>query len=203
MPAIKSCDPAASVIYLGSFAKTCFPGVRIGYIVADQVVHVGGCAAGTLAEQLTKIKSMITVNTSPITQAVVGGMLVAHDFALSEANAAKVGSIRDRMNTLLAELCRHFGPLRDRFPEISWTEPDGGFFVVLRLPFTVDLAALEECAGRFCVLWTPMSLFYRGGGEHEIRLAASYATSAEIASGVARLARFVIERLGSAMVTAG
>jgi (S)-3,5-dihydroxyphenylglycine transaminase len=195
LPALKSRDTTSSVIYLGSFAKSCFPGARVGYIVADQPVSTGGKPAGLLAGQLTKIKSVITVNTSALGQAVIGGMLLAHDFDLIDANAQTISSARLRMNTLLAELQRHFGPLRDRYPELSWAEPDGGFFVALRLPFAVDLAALEESAARFGVLWTPMSLFYDRGGSHELRLAASYATPAQIISGVERLAKFVTERL--------
>src|SRR5260370_6600881 len=33
---LKSLDRDATVIYLGSFAKTCFPGARLGYVLADQ-----------------------------------------------------------------------------------------------------------------------------------------------------------------------
>lgn len=195
MPAIKAGDATRSVIYLGSFAKTCFPGARIGYIVADQPVSAGGRPAGRLADELTKVKSVITINTSAVSQAVVGGMLVAHDFELPRANAAQIEAARLRLNTLLAELGTHLGPLASRNPELSWNNPAGGFFVVLRLPFDVDIAALEESAARFGVLWTPMSLFYAGGGERHMRLAASYATPEQITVGVQRLAKFIAERL--------
>lgn len=191
LPTLKSSDVDRSVVFLGSFSKICFPGARVGFVVADQEAG----PAGLLAEQLTRIKSMVTVNTSPLAQAVVGGMLLADDFALLEANAARIATVNRRMETLLGELHRHFGPLRARHPELDWTEPDGGFFVALRLPFVADLAALEDSAARFGVLWTPMSLFYQGGGERQIRLAASYATPEEIARGVRRLAGFVVDRL--------
>lgn len=197
MPAIKAGDTTGSVIYLGSFAKTCFPGARIGYIVADQPVSAGGQPAGLLADELTKVKSVITINTSAISQAVVGGMLIAQDFELPRANAAQIETARHRLNTLLAELGIYLGPLASRNPELSWNSPAGGFFVVLRLPFAVDIAALEDSAARFGVLWTPMSLFYAGGGERHMRLAASYATPAQITVGVQRLANFIAERLAT------
>lgn len=37
-PKLKSLDTAGRVIYLGSFAKSCFPGARVGFLVADQTV---------------------------------------------------------------------------------------------------------------------------------------------------------------------
>jgi (S)-3,5-dihydroxyphenylglycine transaminase len=73
LPALKSLDRDRRVVYLGSFSKTLFPGARVGFAVADQAVGGGGL----LADELAKIKSMLTVNTSPLSQAVVGGMLLA------------------------------------------------------------------------------------------------------------------------------
>ena len=37
-PSLKSLDTDQRVIYLGSFAKSCFPGARVGFLVADQTV---------------------------------------------------------------------------------------------------------------------------------------------------------------------
>ena len=37
-PRLKALDTTRQVIYLGSFAKTAFPGARVGYLVADQDV---------------------------------------------------------------------------------------------------------------------------------------------------------------------
>ncbi|HRO13966.1 MAG TPA: PLP-dependent aminotransferase family protein, partial [Paracoccus sp. (in: a-proteobacteria)] len=34
-PALKAIDPAGTVIYVGSFSKSIFPGLRLGYVVAD------------------------------------------------------------------------------------------------------------------------------------------------------------------------
>jgi (S)-3,5-dihydroxyphenylglycine transaminase len=80
-PTLKALDTSARVIYLGSFAKTAVPGARVGYVVADQPV-----GTGVLAHELAKIKSMLTVNTSPIAQAVVGGKLLEHGCSLVSAN---------------------------------------------------------------------------------------------------------------------
>lgn len=72
LPTLKALDTERRVVYLGSFAKTALPGARVGYVVADQRVT----GAGLLADELSKIKSMLTVNTSAVAQAIVGGKLL-------------------------------------------------------------------------------------------------------------------------------
>ncbi|MGP9023109.1 hypothetical protein ACT1U9_32480 [Streptomyces sp. BR1] len=55
------------MIYLGTYGKSALPGVRIGFAVADQrITDAAGRDVGTLADQLSKIKSMVTVNTPPV-----------------------------------------------------------------------------------------------------------------------------------------
>jgi (S)-3,5-dihydroxyphenylglycine transaminase len=76
-PALKSLDRQRRVVYLGSFSKTAFPGARVGFAVADQLVTDAAGRTGLLADELAKIKSMVTVNTSSLSQAVIAGMLLA------------------------------------------------------------------------------------------------------------------------------
>jgi (S)-3,5-dihydroxyphenylglycine transaminase len=86
LPTLKALDGQRRVIYLGSFAKTALPGARVGYVVADQTVAAADGSVGLLADQLSKIKSMLTVNTSPIAQAVIGGKLLRNECSLVTAN---------------------------------------------------------------------------------------------------------------------
>ncbi|MFI2610470.1 PLP-dependent aminotransferase family protein [Kitasatospora sp. NPDC018619] len=191
-PTLKALDRRRQVVYLGSFAKTCFPGARLGYVVADQEVSGPGGRRSLLADELAKLKSMTTVNTPALSQAVIGGMLLAHDCRLRAANAAATAHYAAGLDTLLRELERHFpASVRSRLG-ISWTRPDGGFFAVLTVPFVADEAAMERCARDHGVLWTPMAPFYPGGGgEHRLRLSVSSLTQAQIIDGVAKLAAFV------------
>src|SRR5256714_13893375 len=74
-PSLKALDTGQRVIYLGSFAKSVFPGARVGFLVADPTVVDAAGRRTLLAEELSAVKSMLTVNTSPIAQAVIGGFL--------------------------------------------------------------------------------------------------------------------------------
>ncbi|WP_310723156.1 PLP-dependent aminotransferase family protein [Streptomyces sp. N2A] len=192
-PTLKSLDTRHRVIYFGSFAKTCFPGARVGYVIADQPVIGENGERTLLADELSKIKSMVTVNTPAIAQAAIGGMLLTHGCRLRDANKDLIEFYRGTMDALLAALARHLP--QDRW-EVRWNVPDGGFFLVLTLPFAVDNTFLEESARDHGVIWTPMSYFYLGdGGERQLRLSASYLTPERIEEGVRRLAAHIIQRI--------
>jgi (S)-3,5-dihydroxyphenylglycine transaminase len=191
-PTLKALDTDHTVLYLGSFAKSVFPGARVGFLVADQPVVDAAGRRTLLADELSTVKSMLTVNTSPIAQAVVGGMLIESGHSLRAANRGKVEHYRGNLRTLLAELSREFGD----DPRISWNAPEGGFFAVLNVPFEADEALLEVSAREYGVLWTPMRYFYgSGGGEHAIRLSCSVLDRSQVEEGVRRLGKFVRDRV--------
>jgi (S)-3,5-dihydroxyphenylglycine transaminase len=191
-PTLKSMDRERRVLHLGSFAKTALPGARVGYVVADQEVVGPAGRRSLLADELSKIKSMTTVNTSAIGQAVIGGLLVECDCRLREANAEAIAYYATNLATLLGELERHFPAERRRELGIRWNEPTGGFFLVVDVPFVADAKAREHSARAFGVLWTPMSDFYaEGAGTHQLRLSCSALTPSQIVEGVRRLALFI------------
>ncbi|WP_342669692.1 aminotransferase class I/II-fold pyridoxal phosphate-dependent enzyme [Streptomyces vietnamensis] len=192
LPTLKSLDQHRRVVQLGSLSKTLFPGARVGYVVADQPVVGADDTTGLLADELTKIKSMITVNTSAVSQAVVAGMLLAADGRTSELNSETAAYYGDAMRVTLEELAKQFPAAEREALGVRWNEPTGGFFLSLTVPFQADNAALIRSAEEFGVIWTPMSYFYPdGGGEHTVRLSVSYLTHQEIADGAERLAHFI------------
>ncbi|MFE1994478.1 aminotransferase-like domain-containing protein [Streptomyces parvulus] len=195
-PTLKALDTSRRVVYLGSLAKTCFPGARIGYVVADQ--RVAGADGGPVlfADELSKIKSMLTVNTPPLAQAIAGGKLLEHDCSLVEANTREKRLYGRNLRLLLDGLRRRFPPGGDH--RVSWNTPGGGFFVVVTVPFVADDAALEYGAAKYGVLWTPMSHFYDGrGGEHQLRLSVSVVSPDEIEAGLDRLATLTADLTGA------
>jgi len=198
-PTLKALDRDRRVLHLGSFAKTALPGARVGYVVADQEV-IGMAGERTLlADQLSKIKSMTTVNTSAISQAVIGGILIEADCRLREANAEAIAYYRTNLDTLLTGLEQHFPAERRRALGVDWNQPDGGFFLTVNVPFLADAKALERSARNFGVLWTPMGDFYPdGGGDSQLRLSCSALSPEQITEGVSRLAAFITEQAAQA-----
>jgi (S)-3,5-dihydroxyphenylglycine transaminase len=195
-PTLKALDTGQRVVYLGSFAKSAFPGARVGFLVADQTVVGAGGRRTLLAEELSAVKSLITVNTSPVAQALVGGFLVEAGCSVRAAGKAKTEFYRGNLRTLLAALDRSFAGR----PGVRWNAPAGGFFVVVEVPLTADEAMLEISAREYGVLWTPMSFFYGaaagGRGRNAIRLSCSALEPALVEEGVRRLAALVEDRGG-------
>ncbi|MFD8814981.1 PLP-dependent aminotransferase family protein [Streptomyces sp. NPDC059627] len=192
LPTLKSLDRDRRVVHLGSYSKTAFPGARVGFAVADQTVADPAGGTGPLAAQLAKIKSMVTVNTSPLSQAVVAGMLLSCQGRVSELNAKTAEYYATAMRSTLRLLEREFPADRRTALGVRWNTPAGGFFLSMRVPFRADNAALARSAEEFGVIWTPMSYFYPGGGgEYGIRLSVSCLSDEEITEGIGRLARFI------------
>jgi (S)-3,5-dihydroxyphenylglycine transaminase len=195
---LKALDERGVVVYLGSFSKTLFPGLRLGYLVADQEAVLTDGRRAPLAAELAKVKSLTTVNTSPLVQAVAGGILLENHGSLAALMRRKLPFYRANRDRMLACLAAELAGVA------SWNHPEGGFFLTVDLPFVFDVDSLESCARDFGVICCPMTFFALAAGrEHQIRLSFSYVTPPQIEEGIARLARFVRRRAATAGSTAG
>jgi (S)-3,5-dihydroxyphenylglycine transaminase len=195
VPALKALDTGRRVVYLGTFAKTVLPGARVGYVVADQRVAGRRGDVTLLADELSKIKSMLTVNTSPIAQAVVAGKLLDHGYSLAEANKNERLLYAENLRRVVDGLSARFPGRLGNGVQVKWNLPSGGFFVVVTVPFPADDALLDLSAREYGVLWTPMGYFYAGdGGANQLRLSCSQLTTAQIDDGLDRLAALIADR---------
>ncbi|WP_329200204.1 MULTISPECIES: aminotransferase-like domain-containing protein [unclassified Streptomyces] len=195
LPPLKALDTRRRVIHIGTFAKVAFPGARVGYVVADQRVRSEGGGTRPLAAELAALKTMVTVNTSPLAQAVIAGMLLEHGGSLVELSRRKA-VLYQRNLTALTEALDHELGGDAAPPGIRWNRPEGGFFVRVHLPVRADTRLLEVSAAKYGVLWTPMDQFYLdGAGDTQMRLSCSYLDRGQIEEGVRRLAAFLTKEI--------
>ena len=195
LPTLKALDEDGVVIYMGSFSKTLYPGLRVGYLVADQGAVSGDGRRTTLAAELSKVKSLTTVTSSPVVQAVVGAALLDNGGSLRRLVEGKLPFYRGNRDCMVAALERELGGL----PGVHWNRPEGGFFLTLNLPFEFDEECLQSCARDHGVIVCPMSFFALAGGrEREVRLSFSYVTPELIEKGIRRFAAFIRGRLALA-----
>lgn len=165
----------ARVLHCGSFSKTLAPGLRIGWI----------CAARGIVQKLVLAKQAADLHTPTINQ------MVMHHTAV-HAYPAQVQKIRatyrDRRDRMLAALDRHM-------PQgVSWTRPEGGMFVWVTLPESLDGAALLAQAVDQGVAFVPGRAFHADGSHaNTLRLAFSLADGAAIEDGIGRLGRLIGE----------
>jgi (S)-3,5-dihydroxyphenylglycine transaminase len=198
IPTLKLLDQAAGgnrVIYLGSFSKCLMPGLRIGYVVADLLRHRPAGKTELLANELGRTKSFVSLTTSPVLQAMVAGLLIKAGFSLSASNEKRSAFYRERRDAMLDALGKAF---RREAGEgrISWSRPEGGFFVRMRVPQSFLMKDALECARNFQVIACPMDLFSLSGShQKEIRLSYSNTGRAAIRAGIRRLAEYLKKRM--------
>ena len=165
---------AARTIYCGTFSKVLSPGLRVGWIVAGKPV----------IRRLVLIKQASDLNSAALNQMVMHRLAeAAFDTQVARASA----HYRRRRDWLLAALERHMPA------GVRWTRPQGGLFVWVTLPERIDAAALlQRSLEEANVAFVPGgAFFFDGRARNTLRLSYSLAGEAEIARGIARLARLI------------
>lgn len=192
LPSLKALDRDGRVVHTGTFAKVAVPGARVGYVVADQWVESRSGPPVRLAAMIAAAKNAVTLNTSPLAQALIGGLLIQHGGSIAALGQRKAAHLRGNRAVLLDRLVHHFGEPGQPSTRVRWWAPEGGYFVQVELPVEADDALLRHSAETYGVLWTPMRGFHLGGGgERRIRLSCSSLEHQEIVEGTGRLADFV------------
>ena len=156
------------VLQAGTFSKTFFPGVRLGW------------AAGP-AELVSKLV-WAKQNTDQCAGAL--GQRLLEEYGrrgyLDEQIARARKIYRSRRDTAMSQLERHVGG------HATWTRPQGGFFTWLELEDSgTDVARRALDAGVAVVPGGPF--FASEGGERNIRISYSQASEERLEEGIARL----------------
>lgn len=128
VPTIKSLDEEGRVIYVSSMSKILSPGLRIGYIV---------CRA-ELCDKIEIMKQVNDVHTPCLTQMIACEFLKRYNIDDYIKKACDV----------YGRKCRFMLDCMDKyFPKgIEWTKPDGGLFILVTCPDTIDTVELSRIA---------------------------------------------------------
>ncbi len=161
------------VVYLGTFSKTLAPGFRVGWALAPHAIR----------EKLILANEAAVLSPSSFTQLVVSEYLRDADWK-AQIDTFR-GVYRERKETMISAL-------EEYLPELSWTNPNGGFYVWLTLPSHLDSKAMLPRAVTELVAYTPGTAFYSDGNGHQnMRLSFCYPTPDRIRVGIRRLAAVI------------
>jgi 2-aminoadipate transaminase len=161
---------SGNVIYLSTFSKTLAPGLRLGWIVASHDV----------IDRLVQAKQGTDLHTSTFTQMVA--YEVARDGFLDRHVRTIRHVYRERRDTMLAAMAEWFPP------EITWTRPQGGLFLWVRMPENMDAAeALQEALPEKVVFLPGGAFFVDGSGRNTARFNFSNACPDRIREGIKRI----------------
>ncbi|HEX6687018.1 MAG TPA: PLP-dependent aminotransferase family protein [Candidatus Limnocylindrales bacterium] len=172
LPSMLSMDTAGIVVHASSFTKTVCPGVRVGYLVGPT----------PLIDDIAKKATNLYISAGQVAQGLVYQFCVSGDI---DRSIATVKAALSERATLLAESLRRW------IPGVEFTEPDGGYFLWIKLPGDIHVDKLVPAASERGVAVVKGSDFLLEGGEHELRLAFSAVTVDQIDTGVRRLAEAV------------
>ena len=157
------------VVYLGTFSKTLAPGFRVGWALAPHAIR----------EKLVLANEAAVLSPSSFTQLVISEYLSTADWK-SQVNIFR-GVYHERKNAMI-------NALEEFLPELSWTNPNGGFYVWVTLPERLDSKAMLPRAVKELVAYTPGTAFYANGDGHQnMRLSFCYPTPENIRVGIRRL----------------
>lgn len=147
IPAMQGLESDSPVIYIGTFSKTLFPGLRVGYMVLPRA----------LAPAFRAAHADLYREGHAITQAALAELIGRGHYA---SHIRRMRVVYARRRALLTGLiAQRLGP-EALHPQAS----NAGLHLVLRLPEGSDDVAISAHAESQGVLTRPLSLYYRHAG---------------------------------------
>lgn len=145
IPSLQGLEPDAPVIYLGTFSKTMYPGLRLGYLVLPRA----------LAPAFQAAHAELYREGHQMTHAAVAAFIAEGHYA---AHVRRMRMLYGRRRAMLVNLIdRRLGP--------EWLHrdsSDAGLHLVLNLPDDLSDQKVVQAAHERGVLMRPLSRYYAG-----------------------------------------
>jgi len=178
LASLQGLDSSGQVIYVGSFGKTLFPGLRVGYLVAPE----------PLAESFATASAELYREGQLLQQAVLAEFIAEGHFV---SHIRKMRTLYgQRREVLLDAVARRYG---DTLHALG---SDAGLHLVTQLPDGVDDCAVAQAALERNIVVRPLSGYYAERERAASGLLLGYACvpEDEIATAFATLAEAIDER---------
>lgn len=167
---IKSIDEKNIVIYLGTFSKILFPGIRVGWITADK----------ECIKRLTALKRFSDLRCGNLIQAALAYFCQQGYYDLHLKRLHRI--FRNRLDVALQTMEEHFPNT------VSWTRPQGGYSIWVKMPQKMTPTRLNELTSRYKVAVSPGSFYFLQQSESEFfRLSIARVGVEKIMEGIIRL----------------
>jgi DNA-binding transcriptional MocR family regulator len=168
---LKALDNYGGVIYLGTFSKMLFPGLRTGWLIAPPIV----------VNRLAQEKQYADLHSNNLTQWLL--YLFLREGCL-ETHLAKVRhEYKKRRDTMASSITKFCGN------DISFTLPDGGFYLWCKIHRKVTAQTLLHECTKSGLSFVPGEAFYANqAGNYEMRLCYTTHSASILSKGINRLA---------------
>ncbi len=165
-----------NAVLFGSFSKIVSPGMRLGWIVANEEIM----------EKILIAKQASDLHSNYFTQRVVYQYLIDNNV---DKHIEKIKKMyRDQRNLMVSMIEEHF-------PEgVKYTKPEGGMFLWVTLPEGLSSMDLFDLAIKEDVAFVPGKAFFTdGSGDNTLRLNFSNSDEARIEEGIKKLGGAIYE----------
>jgi DNA-binding transcriptional MocR family regulator len=178
LPTLKSMDNDGYVIYLSTFSKNVYSGLRLGWMTAHRKVIKRFAAA----------KQVMDLHSSSLSQWIIERFITNGGLEKHVPKVCKEYRIkRDAMYDALTR----YAPL-----DLIWNKPRGGYYIWCKLPSEVSASKLVLKAARHRVAFVPGTPFFtEGQGDNFIRLNFTFESHKNIAFGIQGLCEAMKEAI--------
>ncbi len=177
-PSLKALNPDG-VLFVSTFSKIFGPGIRLGWIAAPPAVIAQLCQAKLGSDQCSSTL----------------GQRIVHEYGRQGLMDSQIvlsrALYRAKRDTTLDALAGHAPP------GMTWTRPDGGFYVWLTIPEGIDTTSMLAWAVEHeKVAFVAGPSFYADGrGTNQFRVCFSYLDQELIEEGISRICRAVARHI--------
>ncbi|MCQ4085289.1 PLP-dependent aminotransferase family protein [Saccharibacillus sp. JS10] len=175
-PLIACAGTGNSVAYVGSFSKILFPGIRVGWIVADR----------QLIGYLESLKRAQTIHTSTLDQALLFQYLHNGNF---ERYLKRIRTEYKRKYEWVVHNCQAHIPMQEMSGE-------GGLHVFIELDSRLNARDILADCYKLGVVFTPGDIFFTDNtGHHTLRIGFSRVPEEQIEQGIQVIGNVVKKHL--------
>lgn len=173
LPSMLSMDPGGErVSYMCSFTKTVCPGLRVGYAIAS----------APLTKQLVTAATNTYISPGMVSESILSEFIASGKLDKSIVTVRE--ALRERRDAICAAIDEYL-------PAARYVKPEGGYFLWVELPASVNTDRVAEQAAQQGVPIAKGSDFMVDGGRSSLRLSYSSAGPDDLREGIARLAAIV------------
>lgn len=161
-------------VLFGSFSKIVSPGMRLGWIVANEEIM----------KKIIIAKQSSDLHSNYFTQRVVYQYLSDNNV---DEHIEKIKKMYRNQRNLMVSM------IKEHFPEnVKYTQPEGGMFLWVTLPEGLSSLDLFNLAIKENVAFVPGNAFFAdGNGDYTLRLNFSNSDEERIEEGIKRLGKAI------------